>query len=153
MCCGTFFPFLASLVWVENQVYCVCSFAQTTNKLWFKLEQQSRWQELRAYCPYMCIIVLMEVKLAPWVGLFFAITDYRRPPTSIFIPPAENVSNKAWFLGLGLFKIYPVVFHITLQNNNYCLFLASCFSNQNYGYNFSCIFSHPITSMGFFLSA
>ena len=89
----------------------------------------------------MCIIVLMEVKLAPWVGLFFAITDYRRPPTSIFIPPAENVSNKAWFLGLGLFKIYPVVFHFTLQNNNYCLFLASCFSNQNYWYNFSCIFN------------
>ena len=88
----------------------------------------------------MCIIVLMEVKLAPWVGLFFAITDYRRPPTSIFIPPAENVSNKAWFLGLGLFKIYPVVFHFTLQNNNYCLFLASCFSNQNYWYNISCIF-------------
>ena len=88
----------------------------------------------------MCIIVLMEVKLAPWVGLFFAITDYRRPPTSIFIPPAENVSNKAWFLGLGLFKIYPVVFHFTLQNNNYCLFLASCFSNQNYWNNFSCFF-------------
>ena len=88
----------------------------------------------------MCIIVLMEVKLAPWVGLFFAITDYRRPPTSIFIPPAENVSNKAWFLGLGLFKIYPVVFHFTLQNNNYCLFLASCFSNQNYWLNFSWFF-------------
>ena len=90
----------------------------------------------------LCIIVLMEVKLAPWVGLFFAITDYRRPPTSIFIPPAENVSNKAWFLGLGLFKIYPVVFHFTLQNNNYCFLYrkTSCFSNQNSCYNVNCIF-------------